>query len=106
LIVSFNTRELRECCASLEKAEAAIGSPHAQELISVLSDAEAADTAAEFIQLYVPIVAVDGDSISLPIGTRYRLSLVAIGVALVRDHQSGLDWRVVRRLKVMDLSQC
>ena len=106
MIISFNTRELRDCCASLEKAEAVVGSAHAQELISVLSDAEAADTAAEFIEFYAPSVAVDGDSILLPIGTRYRLSFAAIGVALVRDDRAGLEWSAVRRLKVMDLSPC
>jgi DUF971 family protein len=80
---------------------------HAQELISVLSDAEAADTAAEFIELYSPSAAVDGHSISLPVGTGYRLSFVAIGVALARYNRAArLDWRAVRRLKVMDLSPC
>jgi hypothetical protein len=106
LIVSFYTQELRDRCASLEKAEAAIGSVHAQELISVLSDAEAAETASEFIELYAPSVAVDADSISLPIGTRYRLSFVAVGAALVRDNRVPLDWRRVRRLKAMELTQC
>ncbi len=104
--MSFNTQELRDCCASLEKAEAVIGSVHAQELISVLSDAEAAETAAELIELYAPNVAIDGDSISLPVGIRYRLSFVAVGVALVRDREAGPEWSAVRRLKMMGFSKC
>jgi hypothetical protein len=106
LIVSFNTKALRDCCASSERAEAVIGSAHAQELISVLSDTEAVETAAEFIELYAPNVAVDGDSISLPIGTEYRLAFVAVGVAITRNCEVELDWRAVRRLKMMDLSRC
>jgi hypothetical protein len=106
LIVSFNTQELRDCCASLERAEAVIGSAHAQELISVLSDAEAAETAEEFIELYAPHVARDGASISLPIGIQYRLTFVAIGANVARSEGACLDWRAVRRVKVMDLSPC
>jgi hypothetical protein len=34
------------------------------------------------------------------------LSLVAVGVAIVRDREAGLDWGTVRRLKMMDLSRC
>jgi hypothetical protein len=82
------------------------GSAHAQDLVTVLSDAEAAETAAEFIDLYAPNVAVDGNSISLPIGTRYRLSFVAIGRSLILDPEAVLDWGKVRRLKMMDVSPC
>ena len=105
MIVSFNTQELRDRCATLENAETVIGSPHARELISVLSDAEAADTAAEFVELYAPKATVEGDSISLPIGTRYRISFVAIGAA-IGNRNGRPDWRLVRRLKLMDLSPC
>jgi hypothetical protein len=106
LIVSFNTQHLRNCCSSLERAEAVIGSVHAQELMTVLSDAEAADTAAEFIDLYAPAVAVDGDSFSMAIGVQYRLLFVAIGAKLCRDREVGLNWGTVRRLKMMDISPC
>jgi hypothetical protein len=44
-------------------------------LITVLSDAEAAETAAEFIALYTPHVAIDSDAISLPIGTQLSVVL-------------------------------
>ncbi len=72
----------------------------------MLSDAEAVDTAAEFLELYAPDVAVDGDSLSVPIGVECCLSFIAIGAALVRDGETGLDWGKVRRLKMMDISLC
>jgi hypothetical protein len=106
LIVSFNSQDLRDLCASLEQAEAKIGSAHAQELLTVLSDAEAADTAAEFLELYSPNASADRDSISVLIGVRYRVTFVAIGTALGRERETRLDWRIVRRLKMMDLSLC
>jgi hypothetical protein len=106
LIVSFNTQDLRDCCASLERAEAVIGSAHAQELMTVLSDAEAVDTAAEFIELYAPDATVYNDSLTVPIGVEYRLSFIAIGATLARDHEAGLDWGTVRRLKMMDITSC
>jgi hypothetical protein len=106
LIVSFNTQDLRDCCASLERAEAVFGSAHAQELMTVLSDAEAVDPAAELMELYAPDVAVDGNSLSLPIGVNYRLSFIAIGATIVRDREIGLDWGTVWRLKMMDISPC
>ena len=83
-----------------------IGATHAQELMAVLADAEAVATATEFIELYSPNVAVHPDYISLPIGTQYEVSFVAIGHAHKRTAQAGVDWGAVRRLKLMDLSQC
>lgn len=83
-----------------------IGAAHAQELMTMLSDAEAVDTAAEFMDLYAPNVEVEGDSLSVPIGIEYYVSFVAIGVTVFRDRKTGLDWGTVRRLKMMDISRC
>ena len=106
MIVSFNSQDLRNCCASLEQLEAKIGLGHAQELMAVLSDAEAHDTAADFIELYAQNAKIDGDSISLLVGTQYRVTFAAVGTGRVRDCETRLDWRLVRRLKMMDLSLC
>lgn len=72
--------------------------------MTVLSDAETADTASELIEFYDPDVTVDGDSLSIPVGTDYRLSFVPIGATLSRDRDGKLDWNTVRRLKIMELS--
>jgi len=106
LRISFETENLRACCTRLECAEEAIGAEHARELMTVLWDAEAVGTAAELLDLYTPNAAVYGASISLPIGTGYRLSLEAIGRELVRNSEGGVDWNAVRRLKAVDLSSC
>ncbi len=106
MIISFKTQDLRDCCASLERAEAAIGSTHAQYLITVLSDAEAAETAGEFLELYAPNAVIDGNSISVSIGTRYSSTFVAIGAAFTRNRETAPNWGTVRRLKMMDLTLC
>jgi len=106
LIISYNSQNLRDACATLERAEALIGYAYAQELMAVLSDAEAAETAAELIELYTPNAAANGGSIFLALGAQYRLSFVAVGSALVRDSGGGVNWREVRRLKLMDISPC
>jgi hypothetical protein len=106
LIASFASSELRDCCASLEKATAAIGSEHAQQLITLLSEAEAAETAAELMDLYGPHVTADGDTLSLPVGTQYRVRFVAIGSKIVCTPEGAPDWATVRRLKLMELVAC
>lgn len=81
-----------------------IGSAHAHHLITILSDAEAVETAAELIDLYNPDVVLDGHFISIPIGPHHRLSLVAIGAKFGRDDAAPVDWGRVNRLKVVDIS--
>lgn len=106
MIVSFNTRKLRDICASLEQAEAEIGATHAQELIALISDADSVETAAELIELYDPEAMEVGNAISLPVGARYRASFVALGAAAALDSGVPPDWHAVRRLKMMDLTSC
>jgi hypothetical protein len=105
-IISFNSKDLRDSCASLERAEALIGYAHAQELIMLLSDAESQETAADLIDFYAPDATDDGDTILLRIGTLYQLRFVAVGTAPVCAPGAGLNWRSVRRLKLMEISRC
>jgi len=102
LIVSFNTQDLRNCCASLEKAEATIGSVHASELISLLADGETVDTAAELIDLYKPSVIMEGKTIAISIGAKICVLLAALG----KDLGNPVNWSEARRLKMMDFKQC
>jgi hypothetical protein len=90
----------------LERAEEQFGAVHAQELMAVLSDAEAVDSALELIDLYSPNAEIIGGAIVLKIGVSYRLRLVPIGTSIARGQQVAFDWSTVRRLKIMDLSPC
>lgn len=104
MIVSFRTQEMRDRCASLEQAEAMVGPAHAQDLITLLSDVEATETAADLIDLYAPNVVVEGHTIALLIGTKCRLTFVAIGRAITDSLTGDLDWREVQRLKLVEIS--
>jgi hypothetical protein len=107
LIISFDTRELLECCSSLEMAEQQLGSAHAQALVSLIADAEAFENASELIKFFGSDAHVaENDTISLAIGSDYRAVFVAAGVRFVRDVDGTVDWTSVQRLKLVDLSRC
>jgi hypothetical protein len=107
LIISFDTRELLECCSSLEMAEQQLGSAHAQALVSLIADAEAFENASQLIKFFGSDAHVaETDTISLAIGSDYRAVFVAAGVRFVRDVDGTVDWTSVQRLKLVDLSRC
>jgi len=107
LIISFDTRDLLECCSSLGMAEQQLGSAHAQALVSLIADAEAFENANELIEFFGSEAHVaEDDTISLAIGSDYRVEFVAAGVRFVRDADGRVDWKSVQRLKVVDLSRC
>jgi hypothetical protein len=106
LIISFDTRELRECCSRLEIAEQRLGSAHAQALVSLIADAEAFENANELIEFFEPEANVtENDLVSIAIGSDYYVAFVAVGVRFVRDANDRMDWTSVQRLKVVDLSR-
>jgi hypothetical protein len=106
LIISFDTRDLLECCSSLEIAERQLGSAHAQALVSLIADAEAFENAKELIAFFGSEAHVaDNDLISLEIGSDYRVEFEAAGFRFFRDVDCRIDWKSVQRLKVVNLSR-
>lgn len=107
MIISFDTRELLECCSNLELAEQRLGSAYAQALVSLIADAEAFANAAEFLEFFGPAGRVGGnDTISLAIGSDYRVHFIAAGTRFGRSSDGRIDWTSVQRLKLVDLSRC
>jgi hypothetical protein len=107
LIISFDTRDLLESCSSLEIAERWLGSAHAQALVSLIADAEAFGNASELIEFFGADAQVaENDSISLAIGSDYRVVFVAAGFRVVRDTDGRIDWTSVQRLKLVDILRC
>lgn len=106
MIVSFETRDLLECCSSIEKAERLLGAPDAQLLVAVLADIEAFDSAGELINFFGNDASLAGDdSLSLPIGPNYRAAFLAVGARLSRLEDGSLDWTRVQRLKLLKISR-
>ncbi len=107
MIISFDTRDLLDCCSNLDVAEQRLGSAHAQALVSLIADAEAFENADDLITFFGSEAHVaEDDSISLAIGSHYRAVFVAVGVRFVRDADGTVDWTSVQRLKLADLARC
>jgi len=105
LIVSFETVALQQACYVLELAEEQFGAVHAQALIALLADIEAFATTAELIDFLGEDAAVAlDDSLSLPIGSDYRATLVATGTRYHKDAGSRVVWSSVTRLKLVEIT--
>src|SRR5215207_6327180 len=98
MIISFQSQELHDCCCIASVAEETLGSVHAQALETLIADAEAIETAAEFLQLREPFASVDvDDSLLADVGADYRARFVAIGQEFTRDAEGRIVWSSVRR---------
>lgn len=107
MIVSFETAALQQACLVLELAEEQFGAVHARALIALLAEIEAFGTAAELIDFLGDEAAVAlNDSLSLPIGSDYRATLVATGTRYGRDDEGRVAWLSVTRLKLMQITRC
>jgi hypothetical protein len=103
MIVSFQTADLRNCCCKADVAEKKLGTTHAEALGSVISEAEASETAEDFIELYKPEDVDQGDSLLVTIGAGYQARFVAAGQAFSRVGEGATDWSTVRRVKLVEL---
>lgn len=107
MIISFDSRNLLECCSTLEAAEQRLGSAYAQALLSLIADAESFENAAELIEFFGPAAHVgDGDTISIAIGSDYRIEFVAAGTRFRRKAEGEIAWTSVQRLKLVNLLRC
>ena len=89
-------------CASLELAEAELGSSRAQEIITVIADVEATSTAQELIDLYGSHAGTCDDMLSIQAGENFHLLFLPVGKKATSVCGRGIDWRQVDRLKLMD----
>jgi hypothetical protein len=105
VIVSFETEQLRDCCANLGAAEKLLGSTLAQALVNLIAEAEAFDSADELIDFYeCDIHFEDDDSFCVPIGSGSEVSFSPAGVRFKRDSSGKPLWATVHRLKLVRLS--
>lgn len=106
MIVSFDTQELRNCCSSLRAAEARFGASAADELITMLAEAEVFENANDFIEFRSPESSAIGDSIQIKIGEVLKVQFVAVGTKIERNEKSEIIWNSVRRLKMTEAKPC
>jgi len=103
MIVSFQEADDRDVCCKADLAEKKLGRTRAEAIVSVIADAEASETAAEFIELFHPQNVDEGDSLLVPIGADYEARFVATGQAFSQTEEGKTDWSTVRRVKLVTL---
>ena len=103
MIVSFQEADHRDLCCKADVAEKNLGRTRAEAIAGVIADAEASETAAEFIELFRPLNVDEGDSLLIPIGADYEARFVATGQAFSQAGEGATDWSTVRRVKLVTL---
>ena len=104
MIISFDTRELQQCCSNLAIAEHELGIPHAQSLMAMIADAEAFDNAEQLFSFHDKAAQVsEGDSLKIIVGGGYTAEFVAVGIQFRRHDNGRVDWASVQRLKLLKL---
>jgi hypothetical protein len=104
VIVSFQEKELHDCSYIAAVAEKKLGSVLAQALATLISDAEAVETADELLELRRPAAFFDSeDSLFVSIGAECRARFVAVGHEFNRDEEGRTVWSSVRRIKLVAL---
>jgi hypothetical protein len=104
VIVSFETRELKEAVLILRAAEARFGAVNAQALIALIADIEAFGDAEQLLAFMGDDAVIgEDDSLSLPVGANYRATFIAAGSRFGRNAGSRVIWSSVTRLKMMEV---
>jgi hypothetical protein len=106
IYISFEGEALHGICVDLDKAEQAYGSVAAQALVTLISDAEALETAGELIDWLGGDANISpDDSLSVAIGSDYRATLVVVGTRYTVDSDGHVVWSSVTRLKLLQISR-
>lgn len=104
LIVSFDTRELRDRCEKLDRTEAWLGSARAAALVEVVTSLEAASNVAEFLDLFGSDARLRGDdSLEIALDPRCRALFAAVGTKFFRGAGGRIEWTSVDRIKLMTI---
>jgi hypothetical protein len=106
LIISFKDSSLHDACVKLHQAEQLYGSVHAAALVTFISDAEAFESVGELLDfLGDDIQLLPDESLSVLIGSDYRVALVVAGKRFDRDVGGRVVWTSVKRLKLVEISR-
>ena len=106
ITISFEAQALHDVCVNLQRAEQLLGSIHAESLVTLISEAMAFENAQELIDFLGEDVRISSnDSLSVAIGTDYRVGLVVAGKRFNRDADGRVVWTSVTRLKLVEISR-
>jgi len=104
--ISFEDAALHDLCVDLDRAEKVFGSISASALVNFISDANAFESVRELIDFIGGDIEITvDDSLSIALGSDYRVYLVAVGTRFIRDAEGRIVWASVSRLKLLHISR-
>lgn len=104
--VSFETDRLRDWCCKYDHAQRAFGVHLANEVFTLIADAEAQDNAAEWHDFLVnELFSCTGDAFQVTVGTEYIATFVPAGRKYRIDDDGNADWSTVTRVMLTSIQR-
>tara|TARA_R110000787_G_C13385270_1_gene442146 strand:+ start:221 stop:535 length:315 start_codon:yes stop_codon:yes gene_type:complete len=100
LILSFETKLLRDVCERAECAERELGAAASAQLFDRIADMVAAPTASDFL-FGQP---VSDDAIYVALGANAGLKFVSNHAEHNANPRSRVDWSQVKRVRIVEIS--
>jgi len=104
--IGFSTQEWKQVCIRYEAAQAHFDSAQvATDLMTFLAEAEAIEDAAALLE-FRDGQNTEGDSLSFPISSNYRATLIAVGKEPKRDENGEIEWGSVQHMMLVEIIKC
>lgn len=102
LQVSYETAELKAICLNLEVADRHLGRVYANNLMTLLADAEACETAQDWHDILGDDLQITAsDAFTVCLGARYTLELVSVDGHRKTGADGSALWNTVEFVKLV-----
>lgn len=102
LQVSYETAELKAICLKLEMADQQLGRIYATDLMTLLADAEACETAQGWHDILGDDVQITAsDAFTVRLGARYTLEFVSVDGHRKFGPDGYAQWKTVEFIKLV-----
>src|SRR5579862_9841680 len=105
LIIAFATLPLRALCEDAAQADRELGEAVAQTLIHRLADLRAATCPLDVPAGNPRLTGENGERMAINLQDGFRLILMPNHLQNPRDENDGVDWKKVRRVKIVEISK-
>ncbi len=104
LEIAFETKSLRQLCETNQVARRKLGDSVAVKLQSRLADLASANSIDDVIAGYPRLI--DEEIYVLSLSDEYRVAFIQNHPSAPRNGQGALDWKQVRRIKIIEIKKC
>jgi hypothetical protein len=105
LIIAFATLPLRALCEDAAKGDREFGEAVARTLRNRVADLRAASCPLDLPAGNPRLIDEDGERMAVNLRSGFRLLLVPNHVNNPRDENNRVDWKKVRRVKIVEISK-